>query len=263
MIDDCIYDNYYIEDILLDNSCNINNVKLYPIQVKYWNRFQNYIPLFMFSKEHYKLEDDKQLLRFIITIHSTSKETKRADSILLENILSKFCDAFNIVSRCNDFKYDIRDDDFIFESKSNNCIIDKNNFNIIRQIILKQNLQFEPIIYESEFKRMWAEKVKRGKMKKNEGLSISEIINFVRCGLYISYKEISEMNIFQLYSDFRRINNNKEFDTISLLKTTYGIEWDKLPNVNYTEKIFDQLMRNPELDYFKDLDDGGIGEVMR
>lgn len=263
MIDECIYNDYYIEDILLDNSCDIDNVKVYPVQVKLWNRFQNYISLFMFSKEHYKLENDEQLLRFIITMNSTNKETMSADNVLLENILSQLCDAFNIISRCNDFIYDIRDNDFIFKSKSNNCIVDKNNFNIIRQVVLKQNLKFEPIIYESEFKKKWAEKVKRGKMKKNEGLSLSEIINFVRCSLSVSYKEISEMNIFQLYSDFRRINNNKEFDVVSLLKTTYGIEWDKLPNVNYTDKIFDDLMRNPELDYFKDLDDGGIGEVMR
>lgn len=262
MIDECIYKDYYIEHILLDYPCNVDNVNIYPVKILDWNNFRKYIGLFIQSKEHYNLNNDDELLRFIITNNSIDKNTEKPNDILLSSILFMICDAFNIITRSNDFEYIIDGDVFKFISKSNKYIVTNNNFEEIRKVVLKQNLQFEPIIYESEFKRKWAEKVKHGRMKKNEGLSISEIINFVRCGLCISYKEISEMNIFQLYSDFRRINNNKEFDTISLLKTTYGIERDKLPNISYTEKIFNELMKNPELDYFKDLEDNGVGEVM-
>lgn len=261
-----IYKNYGYEDILLDTPCDCDGVNIYPIKIKDWNKFSNYAYYFMLSKKHYNIGENDSLLEavFINSVLQRNSgkppETKEIDEILSNVVISEMCNAFSMITRIDDISF-IYNNGYTFVSNGR-IIINENNFDIIRKIVLSQNILFEPIIYESKFKQKWAEKVKKGRQKQNKGIGFEEMINMVRCELRISYNEIANMNIFQLYSDFRRINNTKEFDVITLLKTTYGMEWDKLPNINYSDSVIEKLIRNPELDYFKDFDDGGLSEVM-
>jgi hypothetical protein len=182
--------------------------------------------------------------------------------LLLEVILNDLCKMFSIITRTK-IKY--KSDEklgYVFTDENENIAISENNFNDIRKVCLIQNILFEPVIYKSKFKKKWAESVARGRAKNSKNLSLAEIISIVREGLKISYDEIKNMNIFQLYVDYSRLDNTKTFDTITLLKTTYGMDWEQLPNISYTDPIIDKLLRNPELDYFKDFDLGDIAEAM-
>lgn len=263
MMNDEIYENYYVENILFDSPCCIDGIEVYPIQVINWKAFQKYIPLFILSKDHYKLESNEDLLRFIIVNNSMYPNKSDINNELLIKMLSTFCNAFNIICRCNDFTCKIEKDGFLFYRKDSNYSINKNNFNDIRKVILKQNIIFEPIIYESKFKEKWANSVRRGRAKKAKKIPLSDIVNIVREGIGISYDEINKMNMFQLNVDFKRLQNTKNFESTMLLRTTYGIDLKKLPNVDYVEPIIEELMRNPELDYFKDFDMGDVVESLK
>lgn len=262
-----IYKDYGYENILLDMPCECNGVGVYPIKVKDWNKFGRYIKYFILSRQHYGIKDENSLLEVVFVSSVLEKnngkppQNQEEDNELSNLVIQEMCEAFSIITRTNNVSFTYSNGyNFILD---NGKKIDDSNFEDIRRIILSQNILFEPIIYESEFQQKWAEKVRRGKMKKNKGIGIEEIINIVRCSLGISYKEISDMNMFQLYCDYRRVSNTKEFDTINILKTTYGVEWEKLPQINYTDSVIDKIIRNPELDFFKDFDDGGLAGMLK
>lgn len=271
-----IYNDYGVEHVLFDLPCNLNNIKLYPIKVIDWEYFQKYIPYLTYSKEHYEhfgIKNIDSLLKAIIIQDVSSKlklintSTENIDTIkkiLIKETLDNFCELFKMITRQEfDIDYEqLKNDKYSFKNKEGQ-IIDDGNFNTIRQIILKQNLLFEPIIYESKFKQQWAESVKRGRAKKSKNISLADIISIVREGLGITYKEISELNIFQLIVDYQRLQNTKSYDTLTILRTTYGIDHTKLQNVDYSDPIIEKLMRNPELDYFKDFDMGDIVEALK
>lgn len=264
-----IYKYYDIEDILLNIPCNVEGINIYPIMVTEWKKFQKYIPYLIMSREHYKLTDEQPFIKTIIAnmVGVYNNNQYPQDDFLkvqlINNVLKDFCDLLSIVTKEKISYEENIEWGCCFVNNDKNIIIHEGNFDTIRKVICKQNILHEPIIYESEFKRKWAESVARGRAKKQgKGLSLAEIISIVRSGLKISYDEINKLNIFQLYVDYYRLDNTKTFDTITLLKTTYGMDWSQLPNINYTDAVIDKLMRNPELDYFKDFDMGDVAEAL-
>lgn len=271
-----IYNNYGVEHVLFDLPCNLNDIKLYPIKVIDWEYFQKYIPYLTYSKEHYEhigIKDIESLLKIIILqdissklklIKESNRDIEGIEKLLIKQTLDDICGMLNMITH-KDYNVDyelLTNNIYSFKNKEGQ-IIDDENFNEIRQIVLKQNLLFEPIIYESKFKQQWAESVKRGRAKKSKNISLADIISIVREGLGITYKEISELNIFQLNVDYQRLQNTKSYDTLTILRTTYGIDHTKLQNVDYSDPIIEKLMRNPELDYFKDFDMGDIVEALK
>lgn len=262
-----IYNDYDIDDILLDNPCNIDNINIYSVKLTEWKKFQKYTHYLIMSKEHYKLSEDKELLMCIIVnmvcAYNNNKypEDEEVKKKLINQVLDELCDLFSIITRDKiscEFNKEIG---YCFHN-SNNHFIYENNFEQIRSVCLVQNILFEPVIYKSKLKKKWAESVARGRSKNNKSLSLAEIISIVREGLKIPYEEIKKQNIFQLYVDYYRLDNTKSFDTVTLLKTTYGMDWEQLPRINYNDPIIDKLLRNPELDYFKDFDMGDIVEAI-
>jgi hypothetical protein len=263
-----IFQDYDVEDILLDNPCRIDNVDIYPIKVAKWKKFQKYISYLIMSREHYKITEDQPFLQCIIVNMMqvyNNKEYPQDDNLklqLINYIFKQLCDMFSIVTRTTITYENNSELGDCFVNHDKKILIHEKNFDTIRQVILKQNILFEPIIYKSKLKEKWAQSVARGRAKKNKGLSLAEMISIVREGLKISYEEINELNIFQLYVDFYRHDNTKIYETITLLKTTYGMDWSQFPNTDYKDPIIDRIMRNPELDYFKDFDMNDVVDVM-
>ncbi|MBN1075962.1 hypothetical protein DVV91_16700 [Clostridium botulinum] len=264
-----IYKDYGYDDVLLGFPCLFENgINIYPIKIKDWKRFQRYIQYLILSKEHYGIKEDEpfiqNMIKNVIKILNNGKypTDKNIEEQYLLYITKEMCDMFSMIFHEEKvfFKYN---NGYCFISKDGEVLIDENNFNEFREIVLKQNRLFEPIIYKSKLKKKWAEKVKRGKEKGNNNISFNEILNIVRSGLQISYSEVSNMNILQLYVDFRRLSNTKEFEAVTMLKTTYGMPWDKLPNIQYQSPILEDILKNPELDYFKDFDGQGLMEMMK
>jgi hypothetical protein len=264
-----IYKDYDIEDVLFDLPCIIDNINIYSVKITKWKQFQKYIPYLIMSKEHYKLAEDQSLLMCAIVnmmqVYNNNEypQDEELKLKLLHYILKELCDLFSIVTRTNISYEENKELGYCFVNHDKDIQICENNFDILRRVILKQNILFEPIIYKSKFKEKWARSVARGRAKNSKSLSLAEIISIVRGGLKISYEEINNLNIFQLYVDYYRLDNTKSFETITLLKTTYGMDWGQLPNINYTDAIIDKLLRNPELDYFKDFDMGEVTEALK
>jgi len=263
-----IYKDYDIEDILLNLPCEIDNINIYPVKVVEWKKFRKYTSYLVMSREHYKLTDDQPFIKSIIynMVHAYNDNKYPEDETLkiqlMNQVIYDFGEVLSIITRKQIEYEENLEFGCSFVNHDDNIIIHDGNFEAIRQVCLVQNILFEPVIYKSKFKEKWAKSVARGRAKNNKDLSLAEIISMVREGLKISYEDITKLSMFQLYVDYYRLDNTKTFDTITLLKTTYGMDWEQFPNINYTDPIIDKLLRNPELDYFKDFDMENVSDAI-
>lgn len=259
-----VFNDYDTSDILRDKPYVLNGTKIYPVKLKDYDKFKQYAQYIIFSHEHLKLDYEESLLPCVIMngmlFYNNGKQfdiNSEYGKELYIKVISEICDMFSIVCRDKmNYKPEIKG----FSNENKTIVLLEEDFDDIRTIILKQNLIFEPKIYESEMQQKWAEKVKRSRSKSNNS-DLCEVINIVSCEKKISYEEIDEYNILQLYADYYRFINTKEAETIALFRTVASSD-TKLPNVNFSDAIFKKLYTNPDDDLFVDAENHKLMKVM-
>lgn len=270
-----IYNDYDIDDVLLDEPCMFEGkLPLYPIKLKDKKNFYKYAMFILYSAEHYKIdEDEKSILLTALTTymgllnggkHSDNKEELKA---LFNVAIGHFVDLFKIITRGQILKlsYDQTDNRYIFVNENNISVITDWNFNKIRHIILKQNIMFEPFVYDDPDDAHWAEKAKRARQKQNKDFGEWEKLNIVSCGKQVSYDYIRDnYNILQLEADFNRFIRNKAVDDVNAWRKVCDEKTAKtLPKIGYSDSIFKDLYKNPEESLWKDADNSELLKNMQ
>lgn len=262
-----IYKDYDIDDVLLDKPCLFENyLALYPIRIQDRKEFYKYATFIVLSAEHYKIDEDEQsLLLTALTNHMGSlnnnkyPEEKEQIDKLFTKATNDFIELFRIITRGQILQVALNQEEqrYVFVNENGLPIITDWNFNAIRHIILKQNLMFEPTIYEDPDVAFWAEKAKKARIKQNINFGEWEKINIVSCNKQISYDCIRDnYNILQLESDYHRIMKNKSVEDVNAWRKVCDEKGaKKLPNINYTDSIFQELYKNPEESLWKNADD--------
>lgn len=243
-----IFNDYELSDALFDLPCIIGNAKIYPTKVTDHKTFQKYSKYILYSKKHFNITDDckDSLLKTIIYCHikllQENPSTFNSDLVYQQNIIVKdIAELLSIVCR-EKIKFNYDNGKYTFVDKDGLVIIDENNFDTIRKILLKLNMMFEPKIYESEIERKWEEKAMIARNKSNnKEFDFIDIITIVSCSTGKSYKEISEQNVIQLYSDFFRCTNTES----SIRTTIFQSVGCELKGTNFTDSIVGLLFRNP------------------
>lgn len=243
-----IFNDYELTDALFDLPCIIENAKVFPTKVCEYKTFQKYIKYILCSKKHFNIKEDYEnsLLKIIIYSHirllQEDPSTFNSDLVHQQNIIVKELEElFSMVCR-EEIKISDDDKTYSFVDTSGKVIIDEDNFDMIREVLLKLNMMFEPKIYESEIEKKWEEKAMIARSRNNsQDFDFADIITIVSCSTGKSYQEISEQNTIQLYSDFFRCTN-----TESSLRTTIFQSVDSdFKGVNFTKSIVGMLFRNP------------------
>lgn len=250
-----IFKDYTTSDVLFDEPYTHKSFILYPIKVKQYKEFMKYINYFLFSKKHYGIDNKQNLFEYTITVNmarikqQSSAEISTQDTIL--QVVNEFTEAFTII--CREPIYVDKDKliegeiEFINEKRTIN--INKGNFELIRKIVLKQNMITEPKIFEDEIEAQLAEKWMKAQRKNNKGVSgMGEIANLVSCYTGKSYEELYNQNVMQLYADYYRCINTENFKTTSLFRTVS----DKVDIVNFTQEITSSLFADPYAGMWKD-----------
>lgn len=107
----------------------------------------------------------------------------------------------------------------VFQNEEVFSSITVDEFDSYRQLILKMNCMKEEKINPNPEIQMWIEKSKRAKQQEGGTLTFSDIVTSVVGFNGLSYRDINEMTIFQLYMTFYRINQIKGYDTSTLFAT--------------------------------------------
>ena len=117
-------------------------------------------------------------------------------------------------------------------------------FDILRKIVLKMCLIKEPKIFKDKITQKWYEKALIAKRSKSPDIQFEDILITVSQDMKMSYEEIKNLNIFQLYSYYYRINHVENYKAITIFRTCSS----KLPNINYSDGILQILYKEETLD---------------
>lgn len=241
-----IYKYYDTDDLIMNKPCFLEGVgNVYPIVLNQYKEFSKYINYIKFNKELIGVKNDDisllKLMFFSYVKSYTDNVFKGDQSEAIEKVSSDLIELFRIVLKKN-FELKICDEDIYFLSAEKDDIseINEDNYDIVREIILKQNVIHEEKIYEDEVANKWLKKAKKAHSKNQ--IDLAEIIALVKNNNGLTYSEILEQNMFQLYLDFKSISIGKEYEASILFKTVS----DKVPNVDYSKLNIEELFNEKE-----------------
>ena len=222
---------------------------IYPIKLINHDEFQECSKLLYISKSHFQ-EQDIPLLGLIFVY-------KEYLGINEEDLILSFEKLFSLVLRKTvEIKYD--NDMFWFEFKDK--VLDENgkikslkrqinfyNYDSIREIVMKQNLIFEQKIYKDPLVQEWANKVLESRSKNSPKITIEDFITTVKNFDGLTYDQIMEQSIYQLYADFYRIGKMKEFEKSCLFAT---VSTEPISIQHFAQNI--DIWKSPYDDLFVD-----------
>lgn len=218
--------------ILGNPECIEGICEIYPIKLKYYDEFAQCSGILSYSKKHLQVEEQPNpLLDFLVFGFKD------------ENIVKHLEKLFSLVLKKEVF--------FIFENEKyafiadENSIIHSGNYDQLREIIMKQNLLFEPKVWKDPLVAQYAKMVLETRSKNSVKMTIEDMVTTVAMFSGKSYEEISEFTIYQLKASFDRVDKLKSYDTTVAFKCV-GV--DVLLG-HYAEQL--NMFEDPYKDIFK------------
>jgi hypothetical protein len=134
--------------------------------------------------------------------------------------------------------------------------INKDNYDIFRETIMKQNALISPKIYKSKFAQKIAEKVIKAHTKNAPVITMEDKISTVVAMIGISFNEIKEWTIYEVENQFRRITKKTNYDTAMMFKCVSS----EIPDPEYFASQID-LFEDPYAGAFKKGSTDGINKL--
>lgn len=251
-----IYKEYTTDELAMDLPCDIDTIGfIYPIKVKEYKEFIKYAKYIVYGRKHLNLNEETFLLQGVYHLNvSIYMNDGYEQSKAIELALIDMERLFTIITRERMYvkvvngqiafsNIDITKIDL--DSRQKNIIeINNKNFDILRKVLLKMTLLREPKIYEREIDRKWEEKALAAKKGKGKDIELGEILTIVRIATGDTYEYLSNLNIFQLYCDYYRLQQVDSHDKTSLFATVS----DKVKVDSFVENIVDVLYKDPTAD---------------
>jgi hypothetical protein len=192
----------------------------------------------------------------IVLSQKELSENKFTQEEIIKKTIEKFKKLFSIVIN-NEVKFISQDkvEGFLIGEKG---FISIHNYDVVREIIMKQNLIFEQKIYKTELMNKWAQKALKAKQKNAPKISMEDIITTVSVGCSKNYSDLENYTIYQIYSDFYRLRKLMSYDTNVQFKCV-GAD---LTLEDYAEDL--DLFHNPYDDLFVSADKlGGLNKAIK
>lgn len=248
-----IFKGYTDLELLANEPCIIDaNCTIYPILVKHYNKFIMYSGYLTISKKKLNIESD--LLSSIIMLFIQAKNEQNMDtSTNMKCVLGDFEMLFSIITH-KDIKGEIRNGKFRFIGDG--VIIDDNNYETVREVIMKMSLISEPKVFEDKITEKWYYKALIAKRKNSPNLELGDIVTIVTQSMKYSFNDTLNLNIYQLNNLFTEISHRDNYDKIMMFKTVS----DKLPNVSFAESIIEKLYKDDDSDMY--LDGDSLGKML-
>jgi len=209
---------------------------VYPIQLRNYNEFQSCSKILYVSKNHFSNIDIPLLTLIFISaeyLGFTNKELADVFKRLFSLVLRE-----SVKIRTNN--------NLLWYEVGNNGKIDAINYDIVRSIIMRQNLLFEQKVYKNPKVQEWANKALEARVKNAPKISIEDMVTTVSVYKGVGYKELMDYTLYQLYADLYRIKKIKRYDADVIFRSVS----DKITIEDFAEQI--DLFRNPYEDLFVD-----------
>jgi hypothetical protein len=237
--------NIFNKPITIDLVGNVH-----PIQIKDWEDFESYLQILMVSKNHIPINGDEDipLLRRILIAYAQESD---------DTILDVLCSLFNLITKSKEFKFVDERSTYYFINE-NEQIINDDNYEEFRNIVLKQNIIIEPKVYKSKMMQEWAEKVLEARSKDAANITMEDMVTTVAVVSGKHYWDLEKYSIYQLKSEFQRINKIKVYDTQSIMFANPYASDIKLDH--FAEYL--DMYEDPYKDVFKSKDNMNITKAV-
>jgi len=107
----------------------------------------------------------------------------------------------------------------VFDNKEILHLINENNFSYFRNLIMKMNAQTEEYINPNPEIQYHLERSKRVKSQTGEYITFGDVVVSVAVGAKMTFRELNDWTIYQLYMAYQSIGNYKKYDTSTLFAT--------------------------------------------
>jgi len=217
----------------------VDGITLHPVLVEDYDDFSECSRFLYLSKDAFG-ETPLTLMDLVLGVYEQLGET-------VESYLTKICRTFEIITKCSVGFIPGKDlSSFVIDEK---YYISEVNYDTIRNIIMKQNLMFEPKKYKDPIVQEWADKVVAVRSKKQGHTTLEDMITTVKAYQGVSYEQISKQSIYQLYADFFRICKIVNFEQSSLFST---VSSEKITIEYFAQNINLFVEGDPYKDVFMD-----------
>lgn len=210
---------------------------VYPVTLNNWDEFEQNAQAIMVSRNHFQLNENQYLLDAIVL------------GIREDYVINALCNIFNIVLKSEEFTLKIEEDSYYF-SNENGQIINSENYEKLREIVLHQNILFEPKIYKNPALQKWAEKVLEARGKNSPNVTIEDMLSTISVIAGKHYWDLEKYTIYQLKYDFNRICKIKNYESQSLMFANPYADLSNFKLEHFAENI--DMYENPYNDVFKD-----------
>ncbi|MFB5759103.1 hypothetical protein [Paenibacillus medicaginis] len=210
--------------------------EVHPITLKDYDLFESCSSVLYLTKAHFGENYADHFLLDLLVLGVNDDVIKNSLRLIF-SIVTKKEVTLHIDASTNNYA-------FVIDEENQ---INKYNYDQLRQLIMKQNLMFEQKVYKNKIIKEWAEKALKARSKKGAKITIEDIISTISVFTGKHYKDLASYTIYQLQSDFNRINKLKDYDATIAFKCAGD---DKSKIGHYAEFI--DLFKNPNDDPFVD-----------
>ncbi|NLD45796.1 MAG: hypothetical protein GX660_01160 [Clostridiaceae bacterium] len=173
---------------------------IYPVLVKDYDEFMRYSSLLVYAS-HEQLDIEPSISILDLLVQNVAANSR---------VIDGFFHLFKLVLR-KDVSFDVEDGECVFRIDSNHAI-NRTNFDMLRQVIMKQNLLYEPKKYKNKLVQEYAELTIENRMKNSPKISIESILTTVSVYKGMTYDSLANQTIYQLTADFKRICRMKDYE---------------------------------------------------
>lgn len=194
---------------------------VYPVNNLEFETFSMYSFLLKFSKKHTDKEKNEEMSDFEAVVFGRIKKFGEMDK--LKEIFSKmsemeelkfkidcFKELLKITLRVDKVEYIAEKEIFYIDSKTGGKVLGAFNYDIFRQIVMRQNIILEEKIYKDKI----VEKFMRLRRKKDErnapNISLESMVNSISVATGKGYDELKKYSYYQIIMDFQRISKEKQ-----------------------------------------------------
>lgn len=210
--------------------------EIYPIKIKDFEMFSILSSKYLIiGKETIKNRFNKDI-PFLLDFYLIEEEDKSFSDIikLFELTLQK---EVTFIKK--------EDGDYAFRVLDSSNEINKYNFELYREIVMSQNLQFEPYTFEDDMLQEWLELAREARARRSGDIDIESMCQLISICKGINPNELLEYTYYQLIAEYNRISL-KDSQLYVMLLRSQGAD-EPMPNVG---KILD-LNENPDATLIK------------
>lgn len=220
----------------------IDGMPLYPVQMKYYDKFMNVANVLTVSYDNFDMDaikeklngDTIKLLDLLLLNYINSDQ--------LEIVVELFEKLFGFVCK-QKVQYDEKFMAFFIEGTD--LAIDRDNYDEIREVILRQNLIFAPKVYKNKIMQEWAELALQARAQSALKFTTEDMITTIVANNGMDINILANYTIYQIKAIFQRVLKLKNYEATVLFKTVDG----KIPIDHFAEEI--DMFRNPYDDIVK------------